>query len=79
MRSCVDTDISVGFIDNTSLAKVKLPPVAPGSWASSKVNINPLNPRNDQDLISPYSNNAESFTKIMRIKEMIAILKSIDY
>ena len=37
--------------------------------------LNPLNPKSDQNLISPYSNIAESFTKIMRIKEMIAKLR----
>ena len=29
--------------------------------------FNPLNPKSDQHLISPYSNTAESFNKIMRI------------
>ena len=33
--------------------------------------VNPLNYYRDQNLISPYSNTAESFVKIMRIKEMI--------
>ena len=33
--------------------------------------VNPLNPKRDQNLISPYNNTAESFIKIMRIKEMI--------
>ena len=33
--------------------------------------VNPLNPKRNQNLISPYSNTAESFIKIMRIKEMI--------
>ena len=37
--------------------------------------INPLNTKNDQHLISPYSNTAESFIKIMRMKEMIAHLR----
>ena len=37
--------------------------------------LNPLNPKSDQNLISPYSNTAESFTKIMRIKETIAKLR----
>ena len=32
--------------------------------------INPLNPYSDQLVISPYSRTAESFIKIMRIKEM---------
>ena len=34
--------------------------------------VKPLNPETDQHLISPYSNMAESFIKIMRIKETIA-------
>ena len=34
--------------------------------------LSPLNPKSDQNLISPYSNISESFNKIMRIKEMIA-------
>ena len=33
--------------------------------------INLLNPERDQYLISPYSNTAESFIKITRVKEMI--------
>ena len=37
--------------------------------------INPLNTKSDQHLISPYSNTAESFIKIMRMKEMIANLR----
>ena len=40
--------------------------------------LNPLNPKSDQYLISPNSNTAESFTKIMRIKEMIAKLRGWD-
>ena len=40
--------------------------------------LNPLNPKNDQHLTSPYSNTTESFTKLMRIKEMITNLRSID-
>ena len=40
--------------------------------------LNPLNPKSDQHLTSPYSNTAESFTKLMRIKEMITNLRSID-
>ena len=35
-------------------------------------------PKSDQHLISPYSYTAESFIKIMRIKEMIANLRSFD-
>ena len=34
--------------------------------------LNPLNPESDQYLISPYTNAAESFIEIMRIKEMIS-------
>ena len=41
-----------------------------------EVLFNPLNPRSDQHLISPYSNTAKPFIK--RIKEMIANLRSID-
>ena len=33
--------------------------------------FNPLNPKSDQDLISPYSNITKPFIKIMRIKKMI--------
>ena len=38
--------------------------------------VNPLNPKSDQNIISPYCNPAESFIKIVRIKEMIANLRS---
>ena len=44
-----------------------------GALASQTVwNIffDPLNPRSDQHVISPYSNTAELFIKIMRIKEL---------
>ena len=37
-----------------------------------------LNPTSDQNLISPYSKTAESFTKIMRKTEMMAHLASSD-
>lgn len=40
--------------------------------------VNPLNPKSDQNIISPYCNPAESFIKIVRIKEMIANLSSFD-
>ena len=40
--------------------------------------INPLNPMNDQDLISPFRNITESFTMFMRIKETIANLRYFD-
>ena len=33
--------------------------------------INPLNPKSDQHLISPYNIIPESHVKVMRIKEMI--------
>ena len=38
----------------------------------------PLNPLSDQYLISPYSNTAASFIKIMWKKEMISNLRSFD-
>ena len=37
----------------------------------------PFNRKGDQYLISPYSNTAKSFIKIMRIKEMIANLRNL--
>ena len=40
--------------------------------------INPLNPKSDQHVISPYSNTAESFIKIMKIEELITNLRSFD-
>ena len=40
--------------------------------------IQPLNPNSDQHVISPDSNTAESFIKIMRIKKMIANLRNFD-
>ena len=43
-----------------------------------KIQINPLNLKIDKHLISPYSNTAESFTKIMRIKEIIFKLWNFD-
>ena len=33
--------------------------------------MNPLNPKSDQNLISPYNITPESHNKVMRIKEMI--------
>ena len=39
---------------------------------------NPLYPESDQHLISVYSNTAESFIKITRIKKMITNLRSFD-
>ena len=43
------------------------------------IDLNHLNPKNDQHLISPYINTAESFTMIVRIKEMIVNLRSFDF
>ena len=40
--------------------------------------FNPLNPGSDQYLISPHKNTAESFIKIMRIRQMITNLRSFD-
>ena len=34
--------------------------------------INPLTPKSDQHLISPYNITSESYIKVMRIKEMIS-------
>ena len=39
---------------------------------------NPLNPKRDQHLLPRYWNTAELFIKIMKIKEMIANLRSFD-
>ena len=33
--------------------------------------VNPSDPNSDQHVISPYNNTYETFTKIVRIKEMI--------
>ena len=46
-------------------------------WSNSKFS-KLTSHENDQHLISPYSNIAELFTKIMRIKEMFANLRSCD-
>lgn len=43
------------------------------------VHLNHLNPKNDQHLISHYINTAESFIMIVRIKEIIANLRSFDF
>ena len=37
-----------------------------------------VNPESDQHLISPYSNMAETFIKITRMKEMIATVRIFD-
>lgn len=39
--------------------------------------VNPLNPKSDQYLIPPYSNTADPFIKNVRMKEMVAKLKSL--
>ena len=39
--------------------------------------MKPLNPESDQYLTSPYSNTAESFMKIMRIKETITTKEAL--
>ena len=36
--------------------------------------VNPSDPNSDQHVISPYNNTSETFTKIVRIKEMITNL-----
>ena len=36
--------------------------------------VNPSDPNSDQHVISPYNNTYETFTKIVRIKEMITNL-----
>ena len=41
-------------------------------------NSTPKNPNSDQHVISLDSNTAESFIKIMRIKEMITKLRNFD-
>ena len=43
------------------------------------VHLNHLNPKSDQHLISPYINTVESFIMIVRIKEIIANLRSFDF
>lgn len=40
--------------------------------------INPINPKSDQILISPYNNIAESFIMITRILEMIPNLRGFE-
>ena len=58
----------------------------PSSWNSKPdpdaIYFNLLNPlalKSDQHLISPFSNAAGSFIKIMRIKKMIANPRTFDY
>ena len=41
--------------------------------------FNPMNPGSDQYLISPYNNTAESFIKVMRIRQMIINLRSFAF
>ena len=40
--------------------------------------LSPLHSMSDQHLISPSSNTAESFIKVMKIKEMMSNLRSFD-
>ena len=40
--------------------------------------LSPLHSMSDQHLISPHSNTAESFIKVMKIKEMMSNLRSFD-
>ena len=40
--------------------------------------VNSFNPKSDKYLISPYNKTAESFIKIVRIKEMNVNLRSFD-
>ena len=41
--------------------------------------LNPLNPKSDLHLISPYNITPESHVKVVRIKEMIANWRSFDW
>lgn len=43
------------------------------------LSVDPLNPQSNQHLISSHSNKTESFIKIIRIKEMIAIPRGFDF
>ena len=47
-------------------------------WHATVWPVNLLNPKSHQHLISPYSNVAELFIKILRKKEVIAKLRSFD-
>ena len=42
----------------------------------NSASFNPFNSKSNKHLISPYRNTAESFIKVMRIKEMITTLRS---
>ena len=42
----------------------------------NSASFNPFNSKSNKHLISPNRNTAESFTKVMRIKEMITNLRS---
>ena len=48
------------------------------NFTKQQPTFSPLNPKSDQLLISPYSNTAESFIKIMRIKGKITNQRSFD-
>ena len=45
----------------------------------AEVPCNPLNPKCDQHLISPYNFTAESFIKVARIKEIISNERFFDF
>lgn len=66
------------FRDKVTFAGIKLRKAFdiadPNMWTK----VVPFNPKNDQHPISPNSDTAESFRKIMRIKEMIVNLESFD-
>ena len=42
------------------------------------MNVNPLTPKSDKRLISPFNITPESHIKVMRIKEMITNLRGLD-
>ena len=73
------------FRDKVTFAGIKLRKAFdiadPNNMAKASLvwtKVIPFNPKNDQHPISPDSDTAESFRKIMRIKEMIANLESFD-
>ena len=44
-------------------------------WVLFSLSSNPLTPKGDQHLISPYNISPESHIKVMRIKEMITSIR----
>ena len=44
-------------------------------WVLFSLSSNPLTPRSDQHLISPYNITPESHIKVMRIKEVITSIR----